>query len=88
MSKPPFKMPPRIETPAVKLDQWVTGEEGTVMASGETLRSVRLTGKVARLTIDLPPELHAKFKSTCALKGTRMIEEVRRFIEDWIQKNG
>jgi len=43
---------------------------------------------VARLTIDLPPELHAKFKSACALRGTKMIEEVRRFIEDWTQKGG
>jgi hypothetical protein len=43
---------------------------------------------VARLTIDLTPELHAKFKSTCALRGTRMIDEVRRFIEEWTQKNG
>ena len=52
-----------------------------------TLRPERPAGKVARLTIDLPPELHAKFKATCALKGTRMIDEVRRFIEEWIQKN-
>ena len=43
---------------------------------------------MARLTIDLPPALHARFKATCALRGTRMIEEVRQLIEDWIQKNG
>ena len=60
-------------------------EEGAVTET--TLRPERPAGKVARLTIDLPPELHAKFKATCALKGTRMIDEVRRFIEEWIQKN-
>ena len=42
---------------------------------------------MARLTIDLPPELHAKFKAACALRGTRMIDEVRKFIETWTQKD-
>lgn len=85
MSKPPFKMPQRTEATA-KLDQWVAGEATPVAA--ETIpRAERSAGKVARLTIDLTPELHAKFKATCAMKGTRMIDEVRRFIENWTQKN-
>lgn len=88
MSKPPFKMPPRVETQAAKLDQWVAGEEAVAMPSVEALGAERTAGKVARLTIDLPPELHAKFKSICALRGTRMIDEVRRFIEGWTQKHG
>jgi hypothetical protein len=86
MSKIPFRMPQRSAPPSAKLDQWVSGtEEGAVAET--TLRPERPAGKVARLTIDLPPELHAKFKATCALKGTRMIDEVRRFIEAWLQKN-
>jgi hypothetical protein len=85
MSKAPFRMPPRAETPNAKLDQWVAGGQRT--EAPESKSPSRSTGKLARLTIDLPTELHAKFKATCALKGTRMIEEVRRFIEDWIQKN-
>jgi len=87
MSKPPFKMPQRPDPAAAKLDQWVTGEEVTA-APAATIRAERPVGKVARLTIDLTPELHAKFKATCAMKGTRMIDEVRRFIDDWTQKNG
>ena len=87
MSKTPFRMPQRPETPAAKLDQWVAGSEGA--APPETgARPDRPVVKLARLTIDLPSELHAKFKATCALKGTRMIDEVRRFVEDWTQKNG
>jgi hypothetical protein len=85
MSKTPFKMPPRAQIPAAKLEQWVTGEATT--APEEAPRSDRAGGKMARLTIDLPFELHAKFKATCALRGTRMIDEVRRFIEGWTQKN-
>jgi hypothetical protein len=43
--------------------------------------------KLARLTIDLPRGLHARFKSACALNNTRMLDEVRGFIEVWTQKN-
>jgi ParG len=81
MSKAPFKLPQRPDAPATKLDQWVSGE-------GSLTRPARPAGKIARLTIDLPAPLHAQFKAACALKGTRMIDEVRRFIEEWTQKNG
>jgi len=80
MNKTPFKLPPRPNTPDTKLDQWVSGE-------GSQTHPKRPEGKIARLTIDLPAPLHAQFKATCALKGTRMIDEVRRFIEEWTQKN-
>jgi hypothetical protein len=88
MTKPPFKMPVRTETPAADVDRWVRGDEAPVAAPGSAPRAERPAGKLARLTIDLPPELHAKFKSTCALRGTRMIDEVRAFIEGWTQKHG
>lgn len=88
MTKTPFRMPPRTEEPATKLDQWVSGGEGAATGPEHALRRGRPAGKLARLTIDLPYGLHAKFKATCALKGTRMIDEVRRFIEEWTQKNG
>jgi hypothetical protein len=83
MSKTPFRMPNRAAAPASKIDEWVSGGEGgpaPPVAKPEK-------GKVARLTIDLPPELHARFKAGCALKGTRMIDEVRRLIEEWTDKN-
>ena len=88
MSKTPFRMPQRTAAPAVELDHWVAGGEGTAAVPEREPRPERPAGKMARLTIDLPAELHAKFKSTCALRGTRMIDEVRRFIEDWTQKGG
>jgi hypothetical protein len=82
MSKTPFRMPTRTKPAAAQLDQWVSDGERTIPSKPE-----RPTGKLARLTIDLSPELHAKFKATCALRGTRMIDEVRRFIEGWTQKH-
>ncbi len=85
MSKTPFRMPQRDATPTAKLDQWVSGAAEDITAE-ETRRPERPAG-VARLTIDLSAELHARFKAACALKGTRMINEVRRFIDEWTQKN-
>jgi hypothetical protein len=85
MSKTPFRMPQRGPTPPANLDQWVSGREEEGEAAAASLPPER--PRLARLTIDLPAELHAKFKATCALKSTRMIDEVRRLIEDWTQKN-
>ena len=34
-----------------------------------------------RLTVDLEPSLHTRFKIACARRGVRMVEEIRRFIE-------
>jgi hypothetical protein len=84
MSK--FKLP---QKPALNVDNWVAGQEASPPPAG-TAPPVPLrptSGKLARLTIDLPPELHRQFKTACASKGTRMIDEVRSFIEDWTQKN-
>ena len=82
-----YKLPPEKAAPAAQLDEWVKGAEQTPAPAAPPAPSPT-GGKLARLTIDLPPELHARFKATCALKGTRMIDQVRGFIEDWTQKNG
>jgi hypothetical protein len=82
MSKAAFKLPERPATnPAA--DAWVG--EGTAIPAGQPKAAPVV--KPARLTIDLPPELHARFKSACALKGTKMVAEVVRFIEDYTQKS-
>ncbi len=72
--KPAFKLPER-----QRLDDWVAGAVEGVAAKPKA--------KPARLTIDLPPELHARFKAACALNGTDMVTEVRAFIDDWTQKH-
>lgn len=71
--KPAFKLPDR-----KRVDDWVAG-------GGEGAAVPKI--KPARLTIDLPPELHARFKAACALNSTDMVTEVRGFIEDWTQKH-
>jgi hypothetical protein len=70
--KPAFKLPER------KVEQWVAG-------GGE---GAPPKVKLSRLTIDLDPDLHARFKAACAMGRTRMIDEVRDFIESYVQKHG
>jgi hypothetical protein len=84
MSKTPFKLPgERVKNLNAAADAWV--EDGT--RKPEAPRRGISVGKPARLTIDLPPELHARFKAACALQGSKMVAEVVRFIEGYTQKN-
>jgi len=78
-----FTMPDRAPK---AVDEWVSGH-GASTDTATAMRAVE-KGRMARLTIDLPADLHRRFKAACALKETRMIDEVRRFIQDWTQKHG
>lgn len=83
MSK--FKMPPKASQ---DVQEWVEGTEAPQASSATPGASERLPGtKQARLTIDLSPQLHARFKAACAMNRTQMVKEVTHFIEDWTQKN-
>ena len=80
-----FKMPPKAPQ---DVQEWVEGTMAPEAPSATPEAPGRLPGaKQARLTIDLPPQLHARFKAACAMNRTRMVEEVTRFIEDWTQKH-
>jgi hypothetical protein len=79
-----FKQPAR--PVPVDAENWIKNAAPSPIAHAEKTNTIT-TGKPARLTIDLQPELHARFKATCALRTTRMIDEVRRFIEEWTQKH-
>jgi len=80
MSK--FKMPPKAPQ---GVQEWVEGAQAPPAALEASGRPPG--AKQARLTIDLSPQLHARFKAACAINRTRMVEEVTRFIEDWTQKH-
>jgi hypothetical protein len=82
MKRAAFKQPRQVSAVA---DEWVKGE-GT--AETPEKPSNPPTGEITRLTIDLPADLHYRFKVACTMHRTKMVEEVRRFIEDWVQKHG
>lgn len=80
-----FKMPAR---GAQDMQGWV--DEGAASADAiPTPKEVaEATGrKQARLTIDLPQQLHARFKAACAIRQTSMGEQVTSLIEEWVRKN-
>lgn len=35
----------------------------------------------SRLTLDLPTSLHRRIKATCALRGVKMVDEIRALLE-------
>ncbi len=71
MSK--FKLPA-----ARTVDEWVGADQPPAKPPKQVM---------ARLTIDLPVDLHSQFKAACAINKTRMVDEVTRFIADWTQKH-
>ena len=59
---------------AANPDEWVKSRqaEAEPVAEKQALK---------RLTIDLPADLHARVKAECALKGVKMVDEVRALLE-------
>lgn len=82
MKKTAFKQPAVRSLPAAA-ESWVTESANSELPSPKPT----VMEKGARLTIDLPTDLHADFKAVCAKRRTRMVDEVRRFIDAWVQKN-
>ena len=40
------------------------------------------TEATKRLTIDVPASLHAKIKASCAMRGTKMVDEITALLQD------
>lgn len=68
---------PTIAKPApAEADQWVENRAAVVPESDVPTK---------RLTIDIPADLHRRIKSQCALRGTKIADEVRELL---LQKYG
>lgn len=59
--------PTKKSTEDTKQDAWVSGEDKSVE-------------KKKRLTIDIPDSLHRKIKADCAMRGTKIADEVRALL--------
>lgn len=62
------------QTGAPAVDEWVGGVS-------ETPESDAPRERMKRLTIDVPPSLHTRIKSQCALRGVNMADEIRALLE-------
>lgn len=61
-----FGVKPTQAPAAANADQWVESR------NAETIK---------RLTLDIPASLHARVKSTCALRGVKMADAIRELLE-------
>jgi ParG len=85
MKKTAFRRPANESRPtSTAADEWVRGETAAPPAN---VAPASAPDKLARLTIDVPSDLHAQFKAACAQHRTKMKAEVLQFIEDWTQKH-
>ena len=42
--------------------------------------------RTKRLTIDVPASLHAQIKASCAMRGTKMVDEITALLEERFAK--
>ena len=54
-------------------------KETQISVKAEIKGSVQV--ETTRLTVDLPRDMHRRFKIACAVAGTKMNDEIRRFID-------
>lgn len=54
-------------------NSWVANREAKAKPEKQPMK---------RLTIDLPAEVHARLKAQCAMRGVKMSDEIRAFVEE------
>lgn len=69
-----------------KVDSYVTSGIGhdTAAGAGAAPAAARKVekGEMKRLSLDLTPELHTRFKTACSASGLKMAEQLVKMIED------
>lgn len=70
-----FVPKPTVKTP----DQWVQGAVQAVQPKNE--QGSAQADNMKRFTIDVSSDLHARIKVACALRGTKMSDEIRTLLE-------
>lgn len=71
-------------------DSWVSGNtDDTRENTAATPPSPPAApeGRMKRLTIDIPEDLHMRLKVACARRGTRMADEVRALLEAHVSES-
>ena len=85
MSKKDLIKPlPKRQPTSDEIDTFVRGGAGKDTeeqhsVSTEIKHTVRV--ETARLTVDLPRDMHRRFKIACTVAGTKMNDEIRQFID-------
>ena len=89
MAKNLAKPEPRRNLSAEEMQAYIDNGPGKDTDSNKNVKTENIkkvkhdighTGKMARLTIDLPKETHIRFKIACARQGKKMNEEMRALV--------
>ena len=65
--------------PQPDADAWVGGAGAEV--SPPPTKATKPTVPMKRLTLDIPEELHRRVKSGCAVRGEKIADVVRRYLD-------
>lgn len=68
--KVPLGGKPTKKATPTNADEWVANQGATETAEVPA-------GKMKRLTLDIPEELHNSIKAQCAMRGVKMVDEIR-----------
>lgn len=74
-----FAAKPSNRPESAEADKWVETREPPEMGAGEPMK---------RLTIDVPESLHRRLKTSCAIRGSKMADEIRALLEKHYQEGG
>lgn len=78
------KMPERPKPDAAALDAFVRQGAEDVPAPA---RVPAKPAETVRLNLNMPQELHRRFKTVCAAKGVTISEVVTELVQGWTAKN-
>ncbi len=85
MSKKNLTKPlPKRQLTSDEMDAFIRGDAGKDTDKQISLKTVtqkNVGTESARLTVDLPRAQHRRFKIACTVAGTKMNDEIRRFID-------
>ena len=85
MSKKDLMKPiPKRQPTSDEIDAFVrrgAGKDTETQKSANTEIKTPVQVETARLTVDLPRDMHRRFKIACTVSGTKMNYEIRRFID-------
>jgi len=73
----PIPLKPGVQKRA---EEWVTESAKPQVEEGAPV-------SMKRLTIDVPGDLHQRFKVQAAIEGMKMADLVRHWIEEWCGRN-
>lgn len=82
MSKKTFTAAPKPKAPTPEaIDAYVRGGAGHDTTAPRPAPQKAQEGPVKRLSIDMPENMHRRFKAACAATGRKMAAELLTFIE-------